>query len=80
MSGTMMPKMCPILVVTQCHNYIFETLKKNCTLFTGTAHHSSDATTGFAAVATRTRAGCWSMEGHTSLSTALESNNFTFEV
>ena len=49
--------------------------------FMGTAHHSRDAATGFAAVATRPRAGCWSMEdrrrksliliGHTSLSTAL---------
>ena len=29
---------------------------------TGTAHHSRDAATGFAAVATRPRAGCWSME------------------
>ena len=28
----------------------------------GTAHHSCDAATGFAAVATRPRAGCWSME------------------
>ena len=26
------------------------------------AHHSHDAATGFAAVATRARAGCWSME------------------
>ena len=30
--------------------------------FMGTAHHSRDAATGFAAVATRPRAGCWSME------------------
>ena len=30
--------------------------------FTGTAHHSRDAATGFMAVATRSRAGCWSME------------------
>ena len=30
--------------------------------FTGTAHHSRDAATGFAAGATRSRAGCWSME------------------
>ena len=30
--------------------------------FMGTAHHSCDAATGFAAVATRSRAGCWSME------------------
>ena len=30
--------------------------------FTGTAHHSRDAATGFAAVATRSRRGCWSME------------------
>ena len=29
---------------------------------TGTAHHSRDAATGFAAVATRSRTGCWSME------------------
>ena len=29
--------------------------------FTGTAHHSCDAATGFGAVATRSRAGCWSM-------------------
>ena len=36
---------------------------KNCLrCFTGTAHHSRDAATGFAAVATRPRAGCWSME------------------
>ena len=30
--------------------------------FAGTAHHSRDAATGFGAVATRSRAGCWSME------------------
>ena len=30
--------------------------------FSGTAHHCRDAATGFAAVATRPRAGCWSME------------------
>ena len=30
--------------------------------FTGTTHHSRDAATGFAAVATLSRAGCWSME------------------
>ena len=30
--------------------------------FTGTAHHSRDASTGFAALATRSRAGCWRME------------------
>ena len=30
--------------------------------FTGTAHHSRDAATGFAAVTTRSRAGCWNME------------------
>ena len=30
--------------------------------FTGTAYHSRDAATGFAAVATRSRTGCWSME------------------
>ena len=36
---------------------------KNCLCyFTGTAHHSRDAATGFAAVATRSCAGCWSME------------------
>ena len=45
---------------------------KNCLrCFTGTAHHSRDAPTGFAAVPTRPRTGCSSMEGHTSLSTAL---------
>ena len=33
------------------------------TLFYGhTAHHSGDAATGFAAIATRSRADCWSME------------------
>ena len=38
-------------------------VKKNCLhCFTGTAHHSRDVATGFAAVATRSRAGCWSME------------------
>ena len=31
---------------------------------TGTEHHSRDAATGFAAVATRPCAGCWSMEDH----------------
>ena len=36
---------------------------KNCLrCFTDTAHHSCDAATGFAAVATRSRAGSWSME------------------
>ena len=30
--------------------------------FTGTAHHSCDAATGFAAVATRSRVVYWSME------------------
>ena len=30
--------------------------------FTGTAHHSHDAATGFAAAAMRPHAGCWSME------------------
>ena len=29
---------------------------------TDTAHRSRDAATGFAAVATRSRAGCWNME------------------
>ena len=46
-------------------------LKKLLRCFTGTAHHSRDAATGFAAVATRPRAYCSSMEGHTRLSTAL---------
>ena len=46
-------------------------LKKSLRRCTGTAHHSRDAVTGFAAVDTRPRAGCRSMEGHTSLSTAL---------
>ena len=39
----------------------------------GTAHHSRDTATGFAPVATRLHSGCSSMEGHTSLSTALVS-------
>ena len=34
-------------------------VKQNLRYFTGTVHHSRDATTGFAAVATRSRAGCW---------------------
>ena len=46
-------------------------LKKCLRCFTGTAHHSRDAATGFAAVATRPSADCSSMEGHISLSTAL---------
>ena len=36
-----------------------------------TIHNTRDAVTVSAAVATRSRAGCSSMEGHTSLSTAL---------
>ena len=48
-----------------------KTFKKMLCCFTGTAHHSHDAATGFAAVAMRSRADCSSMEGHTSLSTAL---------
>ena len=45
---------------------------KNCLrCFTDTAHHSRDAGTSFAAVATRPRADCSSMGGHTSLCTAL---------
>ena len=39
--------------------------------FTGTAHHRRGGATGFAAVATSPRAGCNSIEGHTSLNTAL---------
>ena len=39
--------------------------------FTDMAFHSRDAVTVSAAVATRSRADCSSMEGHTSLSTAL---------
>ena len=39
-----------------------KTFKKCLRCFTGTAHHSRDAAPGFAAVATRSRAGCWSME------------------
>ena len=39
--------------------------------FTDMALHSRDAVTVSAAVATRSRADCSSMEGHTSLSTAL---------
>ena len=31
-------------------------------VFPDTAHHSRDAATGFAAVAMRSRVGCWSME------------------
>ena len=38
------------------------------------ALHSRDAVTVSAAVATRSRADCSSMEGHTSLSTALVSS------
>ena len=52
--------------------------KKQVTLFTGTAHHSRDAATGFAAVAHGQPAGVWKTDavilkliGHTSLSTAL---------
>ena len=45
------------------------------TLFTEMALHSRDAVTVFAAVATRSRTGCSSVEGHTSLSTALVSKH-----
>ena len=45
----MMPTMCQILVVTQLN--VKNVLKKCYAFFTGTAHHSRDATTGFAAVA-----------------------------
>ena len=48
MSGTMIPAICANKNVLR--------------YFTGMAHHSRDAATGFAAVATRPRAGCWSME------------------
>ena len=41
--------------------------------FTDMALHSGDAGTVSAAVATRSRAGCSIMEGHTSLSTTLVS-------
>ena len=41
------------------------------TLFTDMALHSRDAVAVSTAVATRSRANCSSMEGHTSLSTAL---------
>ena len=69
MSGTMMPTMCQILVVTQLNfkKLLFYYLR----CFTDMALHSRDTATGFAAVATRSRADCSSMEGHTSLSTAL---------
>ena len=36
----------------------FKNVNKYLRYFTGTAHHSRDAATGFAAVATRSRAGC----------------------
>ena len=39
-----------------------KTVKKILRCFTGTTHHSRDAATGLAAVATRSRAGCWNME------------------
>ena len=46
--------------VTQLH---FKKTFSTCLrCFTGTAHHSRDTATGFAAVATRPRAGCCSME------------------
>ena len=55
-----------------CDPVKFKTRLKKCLpCSTGTPHHSRDAATGFAAVATRLRACCSSMEGHTSLSTAL---------
>ena len=55
-----MPTMCQIWVVTQLN---LKNVKKILPCFTGTAHHSRDAATGFAAVATQSRTGCWSMEG-----------------
>ena len=69
MSGTMMPTMCQILVVTQLNfkNVLLYYLR----CFTDMALHSRDVDTVSAAVATRSRADCSSMEGHTSLSTAL---------
>ena len=58
-----MPTMCQILVVDPVTQLNFQkTLKKIVCCFTGTAHHSRDAATGFASVATRSRACCWSME------------------
>ena len=36
--------------------------KNSLRCFTGTAHHSRDAATGFVAVATRPLAGCWIMQ------------------
>ena len=50
-------------------------VKKMYAVLRATAHNSRDAATGFAVVATRSRADCSSMEGHTSLSTALVSRS-----
>ena len=50
------------------------------TLFTDMALHSRDTVTVSAAVATRSHADCSSMEGHTSLSTALVKNDFTCSI
>ena len=48
MSGTMMPTMCQVLVVTQLN---FKKRFKNCLrCCTGTANHSRDTATGFADV------------------------------
>ena len=69
MSGTMMPIICQILVVTQ-----FNFKKSFIVLFTMFyGLHSRDAVTIFAAVAKRSV--CRSMEGHTSLSTTLVKTN-----
>ena len=60
MSGTMMPTNFGGDPVTQLN---LKNVNKNVTrCFTCTAHNSRDAATGFAAVATRPRAGCGSME------------------
>ena len=69
MTGTMMPIMCQILVVTQLNKKDDVYYYLRC--FTDMALHSRDAVTFSAAVATRSCADCSSMEGHTSLSTAL---------
>ena len=75
MSGTMMPTMCRILVVTQWSDYIYKNvLLYYLRCFTDMALHNRYAVTLSVAVAKRSPADCSSIEGHTSLSTTLAFN------
>ena len=77
MSGTTMPTMCHIFVVTSDPiNFFFKLFGYYLRCFT-----SCDAVTIFAPVATRSRAHCKeTVAGHTSLSTALVKRNVKLQI